>query len=245
MPPTDWLDTPSPAEPDWLDVGAELPDYLKIPALDAPSPRIEVTRADAELKDIRFQVMDGSSRVWACNGRYVACRPAGFKNSTIRERHERFLRTKQYRHVGTFDDVQLFELTSASPWYRTPGDVRAGTWYEVLRAAAMAATAKDWGAYVDLLEEIATRLKSTPTGTDSTAVDPGLAAERFADTLAHLEQLIFMRWPHSIRFVEDSDYGLAMTEMQGEIDRGVSELRRSRGTRSSAIAQRRGPLIIR
>lgn len=233
----DWLDAPAVAEPDWLDVGAGLPDYLKIPELDVPTVQVEVTRADAALQDIRFEVMKGSSRVWACNGRYVACRPGDFKNPATAQRHQKFLRAGNYRHVGTFDDVQLFELLPGSPFYRTPGNVKAGTWYEVLRAAAQAAVARDFGAYVDLLEEIASRVKGS--------TDKDLAMERFQDTLEYLEQLIFMRWSAGQELRKLEDHGLAMASMRAEIDAGVHEIRARRGEKSSSIAVRARPMIIR
>ena len=231
---------------DWLALPAkepELPDYLRTDALDAPSVKIEVQRADAALKDIRFEVMKGSSRVWACNGRYVACRPSDFKNPRIAERHNQFLRTGHYRHVGTFDDVQLFELTEASPWYRTPGDARAGTWYEVLRAAAQAAVARDFGAYVDLLEEIASRLKSAAARSE---VEQDMARDRFNDTMEYLEQLIFMRWSADKDMRKLEDHGLMMNTMRAELDAGVHDIRARRGSpRSSVIATRARPMVIR
>lgn len=229
--PSDWLGLDEPAG-DWL-------------ALPDETAGVTTERVDAPYKYLRFQVMQGSSRVWACNGRYVACRPAGF-NPATRQRHARFLASGHYRHVGTFDDVQVFELTPESPFYRTEGDVRAGSWYELLRAAAQAAVARDWAAYVDLLEEIATRLKSTPTGATG-EVDPGLAKQRFMDTLEHLEQLIFMRWSHNIDMRKTEDYGRAFNAMKAEIDAGVQIIRQRRGEgRSRMIAlPSQGPFRIR
>lgn len=250
MSQTDWLDLPGAepvvAEPDWLDIGVGLPDYLRTDALDKPSSQITVQRADASEKDIRFDVMRGSDRVWACNGRYVACRPSGFHKETER-RHAQFLSSRHYKHVGTFDDVQLFELTPQSPWYRTPGDVRAGNWYEVLRAAAMAAYARDWGAYVDLLEEIAVRLKSTELRDTEGRSDSSYAKQQFEDVLTHLQQLIFMRWSAGQQFKDVQDHGLAVQRMQAEIDNGVHNIRVARGTSrtGSVLAMPARPMIIR
>jgi hypothetical protein len=236
----DWLDIDTPteaiallkAEPDWL-------------STESATDGIEVPRVAAPYEQLRFDVMKGSDRVWATNGRYVACRPAGFHEAS-RSRHQRFLRAGHYKHIGTFDDVQIFELLPSSPFYRTEGDARAGSWYEVLRAAAMAAVARDWGAYVDLLDEIATRIKSRPTGTEAGEIDPALARQAFMDTLEHLEQLIFMRWHSRTDMRKVEDWGLAMSAMKAEIDAGVHDIRVRRGHAASGkIATRPGPRIIR
>lgn len=239
----DWLDTPEQA----ISALESEPDYLSLDPPAGAGDGIEAVRADAPYSQIKFEVMkgDGRDRVWACNGRYVACRPSGFHEGT-RSRHQKFLRAGHYRHVGTFDDVQIFELKPQSPFYRTEGDVRAGSWYELMRAAAIAAVVQDWGAYVDLLSEIATRLKSSPTGTESGAVEPAIAKDRFMETLEHLEQLIFMRWRHDIAFKEDQDYGKAMSAMRAVIDSGVREIRARRGEKPGRlIALPARPMVIR
>jgi hypothetical protein len=258
----DWLDTPAP-EPapqtpattdtaDWLEVAPELPEYLKIPELDNPSDGVEVPRAGAALKDIRFEVMKGSGRVWACNGRYVACRPSGFNPATA-ARHNRFLRSGHYKHVGTFDDVQLFELQPGSPFYREPGDPRAGDLRSLIRAAAIAAVKRDWGAYVDLLSEIATRLKSSAPADTQGNRDLRWAEDSFNNIREYIEQLAFMRWTHDQILVEDKDYrpgmkaltySMAFQRMKMEIDQGVQAIRAARGERVSPIV-RQGPLRIR
>jgi hypothetical protein len=245
----DWLDIGSAieqlkAEPDWLSTDEVViePDWLNTaPSVDG----IEVPRAAAPYAKLRFEVMKGSNRVWACNGRYVACRPSGFNEAT-RSRHNRFLASGHYKHISTSDDVQIFELLPSSSFYRTEGDVRAGGWYELLRAAAQAAVARDWGAYVDLLEEIATRLKSTPTGATG-AIDTDLAKDRFADTLEHLEQLIYMRWTYRQEMKKIEDHNLAMIAMRAEIDAGVQNVRAARGhaTGRKIALPSRGAMIIR
>jgi hypothetical protein len=238
----DWLDTDVAfeqlkAEPDWLSIE-------DTPAVSAALAGIEVPRADAPYEQLRFEVMKGSDRTWACNGRYVACRPSAFHEAS-RSRHQRFLRAGHYKHIGTFDDVQIFELMPESPFYRTEGNVRAGSWYELLRGAAQAAAARDWGAYVDLLEEIASRIKSVPTGTTG-AVEKDLARDKFNDTLEYLEQLIFMRWHSRTDMHKVEDWGLAMQSMKAEIDAGVHNIRVRRGhVPSGKIVTRQGPLVIR
>lgn len=237
----DWLDIDRAfaqleAEPDWLSIGdkpavSAEPDYLDTAT---PSDGVQAVRAAAPYAQLKFQVMSGTDRVWATNGRYVAVRPSGFNPST-RQRHARFLSSGHYKHVDTSDDVQVFELQPGSPFYRTEGDVRAGSWYELLRAAAQAAVARDFGAYVDLLSEIATRLKSTQKRDVTGRLDEGWAADQFADTLAHLEQLIFMRWTYKQEMKTDEDYGLAMVRMKAEIDQGVSNIRQARGEKAGRV----------
>jgi hypothetical protein len=94
-----------------------------------------------------------------CDGEYVACRPSGF-HAGSHERHQRFLNSGHYKHVGTFDDVQVYELLPGSPFRRdnrtfTPG---RSLWGDI-RAASIAAVKHDWVLFHDILEVIAGGLK--------------------------------------------------------------------------------------
>src|SRR6186713_2238165 len=57
---------------DWL---AQPPDTVSQPDI---SPVIETQKFAARYDALRFQVMKGTHRVWACDGEYVACRPRDF-----------------------------------------------------------------------------------------------------------------------------------------------------------------------
>lgn len=203
---------------DWLSVEPAASEG----AIDLSS--IETQKQATPWDGLRFQCMKGSSRVWACDGEYVACRPSGFHDGT-RYRHERFLRSGHYKHVGTFDDVQVFKLLDGSPFQRRVVDIREASFYECMRGAAIAAVKRDWVLYTDCLEEIATRIKSTPTGTESNAVegsiygDGTLTKDRWEFTLSQIFQQIYMRGGPT----------------QAEVDAGLQSIRRRRGAAASRV----------
>lgn len=221
--PIDYLALPSDKPADWLDVEESdktgTVDWLSAESSDSGTETIVTGIANATPWDgLRFQCMKGSSRVWACDGEYVACRPADFHDAT-RTRHQKFLRSGHYQHVGTFDDVQVFKLLEGSPFRRHAVDIREASTYECQRGAALAAVKRDWVLYVDILEEIATRIKSTPTGTESQAADGPLAKERWDFTLTQIEQQIYMRGGPT----------------QAEVDAGLQSVRRRRGNTAGRV----------
>ncbi len=134
---------------------------------------------------VRFLCMKGTSRIWACDGEYVACRPADFHDKT-RERHARFLASGHYKHVGTFDDVQVFELLPGSPFRRDNRTLIPGVnLYQDMREAAIAAVTRDWVLYTDILEAIASNIKAKFHGAQATDV--------WSDVLGQIEQSIRLR----------------------------------------------------
>jgi hypothetical protein len=200
------------ATPEWLALPEEklpvLSDWLAVPG-------IETQKNATSWDGLRFQVMKGTHRVWACDGEYLACRPSAFANETISNRHQKFLRAGHYEHLGTFDDVQVFRVLPGSPFFRNAIDLREAGWYECLRGAALAACQRDWTLYHDVLDEVATRLKSTPTGTASGdgGVDPTIARDRWDFVLAQIFAMIQMRGGPT----------------QPEVDAGLAHVRRRRG----------------
>jgi len=164
-------------------------DWLEIPG----EGRITAGRKLAKEKN-RFKSMavgavtsgqGGERRVWCCDGRYVAYRPSKAHDAT-KQRHANFLAAGHYEHVATEDDVQIFKLKPASPFYRKEGlDIQGlGTW-ECMRQAAIAACKRDWPLYVDVIEEIATRCR--------TGRDPGFASSMFNDHMKQVFSQIQMR----------------------------------------------------
>lgn len=134
---------------------------------------------------VRFLCMKGSDRVWACDGNYVACRPTAFHEHT-RNRHAGFLASGHYKHLGTFDDVQVFELLPESPFRRDNTTYIPGVnLHSDMRACAISACSGDWVLHVDILDEIAKNIKGN--------FHPAAATEMWNDTLSHIQQLIDMR----------------------------------------------------
>ena len=154
---------------------------------------------------VRFQCMRGTGRVWACDGEYVACRPKDFHDGT-RTRHQGFLNSGHYKHVGTFDDVQIFELLPGSPFRRDNRTLIPGVnLYQDMRECAKAATTRDWVLYHDILEAIATNVKA--------AYDANMAREMFGDIVTQIRNLIQMRGGPSV----------------AEVDAALANVRKRRG----------------
>lgn len=178
----------------WLD----LPDSSRIEA-GSKLPR-EKTRAPSMRKNPL-----GKSRTWASDGEYVWFRRKQANPATL-ERHERFLRSGDYAHVGTQDDVEIYKLQPASPFKRKePLDLRALDMYNVRRQAALSACRRDWAGYVDALEELAGRIKGT--------YDPAFAKTMFGEALNAVENSIAIRGGPA----------------KSEIDRELAAVRKRRG----------------
>lgn len=148
----------------------------------------EQKRAHAMIKRL-----NGTSRIWTCDGEYVYFRPTrvvnGVKtevaNPTTRERHNRFLRENQYVWVETQDDVEIYKLTETSIFARKGQYLGEMKDSEVRRAVVMAACARDWTLYVDCLEELAGRIKGK--------YHPGQAQTIYQEQLSYIATLISMR----------------------------------------------------
>lgn len=190
---------------DWLETGpaaTESADWLGL----------EIPKAKIPYDEIRFSVMRGSQRVWACDGEYVACRPAAF-NPATHQRHSNFLASGCYEHVGTFDDVQVFKLLDGSPFKRNDKTFIPGqNLHQDMRQAAIAACARDWVLYHDILDAIASGLKN--------AFTEGFARTVFQDALAQI-------------FVHIQQRG---GPTQAEVDAGLSNVRAKRGYGNKLIA---------
>ena len=186
------------------------PETPEAPAPEADWLKIE-TRTKMPYDNVRFMCMQGGGRVWACDGEYVACRPKSFHEGT-RTRHENFLASGHYEHVGTFDDVQIFKLLPGSPFRRDNTTFIPGVnlWQD-MRQAARAAVARDWVLYTDILEEIASNLKRK--------IHPDLAKDVWEDTLSQIMQSIYLRGGPS----------------QAEIDAGLSNVRTRRGAAKGRV----------
>ena len=151
----DWLDEPVVAEPgDWLDIAPSV----------KPEERgvVIVPKTGMPYDALRFGCMRGSGRVWACDGRYVAYRPFNHVldkqvNPAFQERVERFTRAGHFKHVGTFDEVMVFQLEPESPWYAKTDEtyVAGNNLWSDIRHAAKLACKRDWSDYHDLLQAMA------------------------------------------------------------------------------------------
>ena len=153
---------------------------------------IEAPKSALPYDSLRFQCMRGSGRVWACDGRYVAYRPFNREfdkevNPAFQERVERFTRAGHFKHLGTFDEVLIFQLEPESPWYaKTDEAYTAGQslWGDINHAVKLAC-ARDWVDYVDLIEAMATGMMA--------GRDPMFARQQWEDALNQVMIGIYQR----------------------------------------------------
>lgn len=147
---TSWLDTePAPAaNDDWL--------------------RIEDGNAGKIAKPFQHLVdscMRGTNRVMACDGQYLAYRPFNREfdkevNPRTRERFNMFCEKGFYKHAGTYDEVQIYELLEGNPYrHERKQYVIGADYWKDIRTAAKAAYDRNWSDYHDIMGAIATALK--------------------------------------------------------------------------------------
>ena len=185
----------APVEPSWLEIDS-----------------IEAPKSALPYDVLRFQCMRGSGRVWACDGRYVAYRPFNHvldkaANPTFQERVERFNREGHFTHIGTFDEVMVFQLKPESPWYASEDKAyTAGQslWGDINHAIKLAC-ARDWREYTDLLLAMAQGMMA--------GREPAFARQQWEDALKQVAVGIYQRGG----------------PLKVEIDAGVENVRRARG----------------
>lgn len=182
MEKTNWLDLDTavvPVQPqaaDWLDIR------------DATEGAVT-----AKFRHLVDACMRGTDRVMACDGHYLAYRPFNREfdkevNPRTRERFNDFCAAGHYKHIGTYDEVQIFELLEGSP-FKHKGAYVAGTdYWKDIRQAAKLACDRNWPDYHDYLGAMATALKS--------GRDPTFAKVMWDDTLNQIAvQIKHMKGP--------------------------------------------------
>jgi hypothetical protein len=172
---------------DWLDVGpatatkASDDDWLNIEDGNAH----KIAQPFQALIDA---CMRGTDRVMACDGQYLAYRPfnRAFDKETnprTKERFNMFLESGFYKHLGTFDEVQVYELTPGNPYRHEAKQYVIGQdYWKDIRKAATAAVHRAWSDYHDILGAMATALKS--------GRDPLFAKTMWDDTLNQVAIMI-------------------------------------------------------
>lgn len=202
---TSWLETEQPVivtstDDGWLDIK------------DANAGK--VTLAFQYMID---QCMRGTDRVMACDGHYLAYRPYNREkdketNPRTRERFADFVAAGHYKHLGTYDEVQIYELTEGSPYrHDKKGYVVGKDRWADIRQAARAACDRKWADYHDLMGVIATALKS--------GRDPAFARMMWDDTV--------------------NQVAITIRQMRGPSDREVNEgftgVRKARGISKGGV----------
>lgn len=196
---------------DWFEEPAE--NWYEIE--ENPNPELQGVQAPKTgmpYDPLRFACMRGSGRVWACDGRYVAYRPYNHvldkeANPAFQERIERFTRAGHFKHIGTFDEVMVFQLDPESPWYaKTETKHTAGMslWKDIAHAVKLACN-RDWIDYTDLLEAMATAMLS--------GRDKAFAQQQWNDALNQIMIGVYQR----------------QGPLPAEIRAGVEGVRKNRG----------------
>ena len=195
------------SEADWLDVTDD-------GWLDISDPT--TGKVTPEFQHLVNACMRGTNRVMACDGHYLAYRPFNREfdkevNPRTRERFADFEAAGHYRHVGTFDEVQIYELLEGSPFRHKKNYVIGTDYWRDIRAAAKAACERNWSDYHDILGAMATALKS---GREPT----------FAQTM----------WNDTVNQV-----GIMITQMNGptekEVNEGFTGIRKLRGISKGGV----------
>jgi hypothetical protein len=205
MADADWLDTSPDVEPesDWLDIK------------DANEGK--VTLAFQNLVDA---CMRGTNRVMACDGHYMAYRPFNREfdkevNPRTRERFADFCAAGHYRHVGTYDEVQIYELLEGSPFlHKNKGYVVGQDYWKDIRTAAKLAIDRNWPEYHDMLGVMATALKS--------GRDPIFARTMWDDTINQVA-------------ISIQQMGGAAAPTEKEINEGFTGVRKARGISKGGV----------
>jgi len=203
---TDWLGDPI------VDSSRELSDdsWLEVDS-------IEAKKSGVPYDSLRFACMRGSGRVWACDGEFVAYRPYNHVldkqvNPAFQERMHKFREAGFSKHIGTFDEVEIYQLLEGNPWKATITEkYTAGKslWGDIRHAAKLACK-REWKEYVDLLEAMAVGMRA--------GRDPEFARKAWIDAVEQIMINIYQ--------------GRGPTP--AEVRSGVENVRISRGQNKSA-----------
>ena len=151
-------------------------------ARKAKAPRIEGVRLKHEWEK---NPLKGSKRAFAIDGTHAFMRRAK-ANPSIIERTEAKARSGEYRHVGTFDDVEVYEIADDSPLRRKKKNLAELTIPRIEAEIVRAGTKRDWKLYYDATAELAYRYKNgdLPVATAHTMLQ---------STMKYLHQRILRR----------------------------------------------------
>lgn len=177
----------------WLDAPVDAPIEHSVHTPNVGSVPGEIMQAGAKL---------GEDRVWFTDGAFIWFRRKKANPATL-ERHNRFTANGDYKHIGTSDDVEVYQLNETSPFKIKPPDRVGGQprvldleqldWYNVRRQAAKAAVRRDWQTFSDILAFMREALNRN-VGNDTQAKwTQGFCDLMFAETYQALMNSIKMR----------------------------------------------------
>jgi hypothetical protein len=165
---TNWLDGPAPVVED--------DDWLKIEDPNA-------NRVPSQFHMLIEACMPGTERRMCSWGNYLAYRPYNPRtdkevNPRTKERFSMFIAAGEVKHLGTYDDVQIWEFQKGSPYYHDGNKayvVGQNYWGDIRQVATLACERK-WAEYHDFLEGMAKAMKGGNR-------DPAFAKTMWQDAL--------------------------------------------------------------
>lgn len=176
----------------------------------------KLTRERSRAKTMQKGLL-AKGRTWASDGEYVYFRRKQANPATL-QRHEQFLKTGDYRHIMTQDDVEVYQLMPTSPFRRQEVNLLEQDVIQLRRTAAVAACKRDFGLFIDAVSEMASRIKGARY-TDGRPASGQFAEDLYNQHLTYVFRLIEMRQGPS----------------QREIDQGVIAARQARGDNRQKI----------
>lgn len=207
--------TEAPDNTDWLEIEPKNPVIVD----DEKWLEVEDPNAGKTTQAFRYLVdacMRGTDRVMACDGHYLAYRPYNHAidkavNPAARERFTNFTAAGYYKHLGTYDEVQIYELLEGSPFRHNANYVVGRDRWKDIKQAALLACERKWSDYHDLLGGVATALKK--------GRDPHFAKQMWDDTLNQI--------------------GVSIRQMNGpserEVNEGFTGVRKARGISKGGV----------
>ena len=100
---------------------------------------------------------EGADRIWFTDGDCVWFRRAAANPATL-ERHNKFVKAGDYKHVETQDGVEIWKLQDSSVFKTKQIDLGELDFYNVTRQAAIAACKRQWQTFEDIVSYIRQRL---------------------------------------------------------------------------------------
>lgn len=206
------------ADDSWLDIepakpAADLDDWPLIE--DANAGKVKLS-----FQHLIDACMRGTNRVMASDGRHMAYRPFNREfdketNPRTKERVAMFLADGKWKHLGTYDEVQIYELLEGNA-YRDSGKqhVVGKSLRDDMDKVAVAAINRQWVDYHDLLLGMATAMKA--------GRDPAFAKVIWQDTLTQIAVYIQQK-------------GGKIAPSEKEINEGFTDVRRARGLSKGGI----------
>lgn len=216
----------------WLDLSIDVAAAKVAPAVEADD-WLDIRDANEHKTVLAFQhmidqCMRGTNRVMATDGKYLAYRPynRAFDKETnprTKERMNMFREKGFFRHLGTYDEVEIYELMPGNPYYHEgeKAYVVGTNYWADIRTAAKLACERKWPEYHDFLGGMATALKGGNR-------DVNFARTMWEDTVNQVTGMV-----NQIR------QGNSSVPTEKEINEGFIEVRRARG-----ITGRNGQVLL-